>query len=466
MNRLNFHHLITFLPAIAAQDSGRSNNRTRCQSITPHKQTSDSETMQASKTSSDQSNRESPGPVKAGERIVTLDILRGIALLGVLIVNAYLWFNGLWFLLPEYGEHLQRLSLDSVTFHAISAFAEFKAITTFSFLFGIGFALQMARAKKKSERFVPFFSRRMIMLFLIGVPHAIFLWYGDILMAYALIGLLLLLFRKAEDRTLLMWAGGLLLAVPLVFGALEWWVAAAGLPTLWVPQDIALFEGFRSSNVATMVATNVSVLVYDWTGVAIWYILGTYLAIFLIGFVVGRQRIYENVEVHHASFQRVRAWGLGVGIPVSIVYALMPWVVVPPEAWEAMPWLAIFFEFVLVASMIFLTAGYIATATLLVHDHEHWKRRLSIFAPVGRMALTNYIAQSVVCVLVFYGPFLGLMGQVGPTATLGISLAIFAVQIAWSHWWLARFRFGPLEWLWRVATYGKMQPMRVREAHL
>ena len=404
-------------------------------------------------------------PVKSQERIITLDILRGIALLGVLIANAYLWFNGLWFRFPEYGDQLQRLSIDSVTFHAISAFVEGKAITTFSFLFGIGFALQMARARKKSGRFAQFFSRRMIMLFLIGVPHAIFLWYGDILMAYALIGLLLLLFRKAEDRTLLVWATGLLVAVPLAFGALSLWYAAAGLEAPWLPQDIALLEGFSSSHVATMVATNFNVLVHEWTGTWIWHILGTYLAIFLVGFVVGRRRIFENVEAHHKGFRRVRVWGLGIGIPVSMAYALMAWVAVPPEAWEAMPWLMIVFEIVMMVSMVFLAAGYIATATLLVHDHESWKRRLSIFAPVGRMALTNYLAQSVVCVLIFYGPFLGLMGQVGPTVTLAICLAIFGAQIAWSHWWLARYRFGPMEWLWRVLTYGTLQPMRVRQVN-
>ncbi len=403
-------------------------------------------------------------PVRAAERIVTLDILRGIALLGVLIANVYLWFNGLYFLFPEYGEELMRFSLDSVVFHGITAFVEGKAITTFSFLFGLGFALQMTRAKAKSGDFVPFFSRRMAILFLIGVPHAVLLWYGDILMAYALIGFLLLLFRKAADRTLLVCAVGLLVVVPLAFGLLGWWLTVAGAEPPWLPQDIAYLEGFRSSDVATLVATNISVLVHDWTGAWILHVLPTYLAIFLIGFVVGRRRIFENVEAHHASFRRVRAWGLGVGVPVSIAYALMSWVAVPPEAWEAMPWLAVVFEFAFMASMLFLAAGYIATATLLAHDHERWKRVLSIFAPVGRMALTNYITQSVVCVLIFYGIGLGLMAQVGPAAALLISLAVFGVQILWSHWWLAHFRFGPLEWLWRVATYGKLQPMRIPTA--
>ena len=224
------------------------------------------------------STEKSIGPVKAKERIITLDILRGIALLGVLIANAYLWFNGLYFLLPEYGEQLQRFSHDSVTFHTLSAFVEGKAITTFSFLFGLGFALQMARARTKGTRFMAFFSRRMAILFLIGVPHAVLLWYGDILMAYALIGLLLLLFRKAEDPTLLVWAAGLLVAVPLVFGALEWWFTVAGGEPLWLPQDVAFLEGFGSSDVATMVATNFGALVSDWTGAWIWHVLPTWLS--------------------------------------------------------------------------------------------------------------------------------------------------------------------------------------------
>ena len=146
-------------------------------------------------------------PVKARERIVTLDILRGIALLGVLIANVWIWFNGLHFLFADYREKLQVLSPDSVAYFGIDLLVNQKAVTTFSFLFGLGFGLQMLRAEEKGVHFPSFFRRRLLGLLLFGVLHAIFLWYGDILMAYAVVGFVLILFRKRADRTLAIWAG-------------------------------------------------------------------------------------------------------------------------------------------------------------------------------------------------------------------------------------------------------------------
>jgi uncharacterized protein len=110
-----------------------------------------------------------------------------------------------------------------------------------------------------------------------------------------------------------------------------------------------------------------------------------------------------------------------------------------------------------------LAFGYIAAVTLLLQQAA-WRRRLAHFAPVGRMALTNYLAQTVICLLLFYGYGAGLIGRVGATASLGIALLIFSMQLAWSPWWLARFHFGPAEWLWRSLTYGVLQPMRIRAA--
>jgi len=398
------------------------------------------------------------GPVRASERIVTLDILRGIALLGVLVANVYTAFNHLWSLSPETWDNA--FILDRVTSDGILIFVEGKAITTFSFLFGLGFALQMLRAEKKGTPVVPFFSRRMTVLLPIGVLHAVLLWYGDILVAYALLGFVLLLFRKRDDRTLVLWAGALVVAVPLVFGGLAWWQAVAGVePGARPVWDVAVIENLRSRDVATVLTTNFILVLDRWT-MGYRAILPMFLAVFLIGFVVGRRRIFEDVELHRDAFRRWRAWGFGVGFSL-VAFQTYGWRLLPAEAQEAVPWLSIVGWGMWVLSPLFVAAGYIATATLLIHDREAWRRRLSIFAPVGRMALTNYLAQTALCLLIFYGPGLGLMGQVGPTVGLGIALAVFAAQIAWSHWWLARFRFGPMEWVWRVLTYGKLQPMRV-----
>ena len=401
------------------------------------------------------------GPVKAHERIVTLDILRGMALLGVLVVHGNWVFNQLWFFAPENQAALSRFSLDAVAYFGIETLFEGKAITIFSFLFGLGIALQMGRAREKGIRVVPFFSRRLAILFVIGVFHAVLLFHGDILIVYAVLGFILLLFRARTDRTLLLWAGGIVMAAVLIFGGMRWWDAAANVePAAWSGYR-ALVENLSSSDVATVLAANVGLLINRITGGSIWEIQGVFLAVFLIGMLVGRRRIFENVGVHRNGFRRVRTWGLAVGIPLSIVMAMWS-VIIPPEWLDAAPWLAMARWVVYIVSPLVLAAGYIAAVTLMLHESEAWKRRFSVFAPVGRMALTNYIAQSVMAVLIFYGPGLGLTGQIGPAMALGVTLSLFTAQILWSHWWLARFRYGPLEWLWRVATYGKLQPMRIR----
>jgi uncharacterized protein len=107
-------------------------------------------------------------------------------------------------------------------------------------------------------------------------------------------------------------------------------------------------------------------------------------------------------------------------------------------------------------------AAFYVTTFILLFQQPWWRRRLELLAPVGRMALTNYLSQSLVCVFLYYGVGLGLMDRVNPATTIPIALIIFCTQVAWSHWWMARFRFGPAEWLWRSLTYARIQPMKRR----
>lgn len=404
------------------------------------------------------------GPVRAHERIVTLDILRGIALLGVLIANVWLWFNGLWFLFPDYRETLLVLSLDSVAYYGIDLLVNGKAITTFSFLFGLGFAIQMLRAEEKGVHFPSLYRRRLLLLLLFGVVHGIFLWYGDILTAYALVGFVLILFRKRMDRTLAIWAGILLVGMPALLGALVWMAGgmAGADEAAKAAQNAAALEAFRSGSFGPVLEENLRMLAWFWGGKRLLF-LPTLLDIFLVGLLVGRKRVFEDVEGHRPAFRRVRNWGLGLGLAMSAGVVLLQ-IFVPFEFWEANAWTALPGTVLHFSAFLILAAGYMATVTLLVHERAAWKRRLSIFAPVGRMALTNYLAQSVLCLLIFYGYGLGLIAHLGPAAALAISLGVFAVQIVCSHWWLARFRFGPMEWVWRALTYGKLQPMRIAVA--
>jgi uncharacterized protein len=186
----------------------------------------------------------------------------------------------------------------------------------------------------------------------------------------------------------------------------------------------------------------------------------TTLGLFLLGLCAGRRRVFEKVAAHRTGFQRTAAWGLAAGLGFSTSVGIV-YIRYSPAALAAQPGLALLMAALVTLGTVPLAFGYIATATLLL-ERPIWQRRLAHFAPVGRMALTNYLTQTVLCLLIFYGYGAGLIGHVGAAASLAIALLVFGLQLAWSPWWLARFRFGPAEWLWRSLTYGRLQPMRIR----
>jgi uncharacterized protein len=407
-----------------------------------------------------------PTPVSARERIAELDVLRGIALLGVVVANVWLWFSGAYYLFPEYHAQVARLSVDAVVFNGIGVMVSGKAATTFAFLFGVGFAVQLRRAEARGTAGVDLYRRRLAVLLLFGLVHAFFLWYGDILAAYALVGFVLLFFRGRTDRTLLVWAGLLLVAVPLVMGSIPLLSSLFGrdMP----PPDLApmaelratSLAAFQSGDPARVFAANLQGLATSYASPkAFWLVM--VLGVFLLGLYAGRRRYFENVVEHGPGFRRLAYWGLGLGLPCSVGVGAV-YVTHPPEAMATRPGIALLMTVLVTFGTLPLAFGYIATATLLV-QRPRWRRILGHFAPVGRMALTNYLSQTVICLLIFYGYGAGLIGQVGATAALVIALLIFAIQMAWSPWWLTRFHFGPAEWLWRTLTYGQVQPLRIRE---
>jgi uncharacterized protein len=168
---------------------------------------------------------------------------------------------------------------------------------------------------------------------------------------------------------------------------------------------------------------------------------------FLLGFYIGRNEIYKRLENYRATIRRVAIGGLIIGIPLNLIYA---YTFSSEEFWVrnlAEP-----------TAILPLSAAY-ACIVCLLWLNECWHRRVQIFAPVGRMALTNYVGQSMICTLIFYGTGLGLGGRMGPTLYLPIAFAVYLGQIAVSRMWLVRFQFGPLEWIWRMLTYGRWVPM-------
>lgn len=402
-------------------------------------------------------------PVSTSERITTLDVLRGIALLGVVVANVWLWFSGIAFRFPGYRDELLRLSFDSVVYFAIAIFVSGKAISTFSFLFGHGFAIQMMRAEARGRSIVGTYARRLFVLLVIGLLHTSLLWYGDILVPYALLGFVLILFRKRTDRTLLVWIAILMVGVPLLMGGIPFVMDAMGSP-LPAPdlaelakrnaETLAVFQGGSYADVVQENLHQAAKFYFGRKAVFLLYILG----LFILGLYVGRRRMFERVATHRQRFRQIALWGIPIGL---ITGAVIGWLQMQFEPAQvlATPWLALVFMVLSILSMLPLAAGYVATVTLLL-ERPDWARRLGVFAPVGRMALTNYLMQTVVMVLLFNGYGGGLIGHIGPAIGLGIALVVFGIQMIVSAIWLSHYRFGPAEWVWRSLTYGTAQPMR------
>ena len=189
---------------------------------------------------------------------------------------------------------------------------------------------------------------------------------------------------------------------------------------------------------------------------AYWYL--SVLSKFLLGFVIGRRKLLQNADQHLALFCRALPWTLAIGLLGNAYWAGAQcisdvWLPKHPSLWVVLSWL--FVEF----SALALSLAYLS-ALVLLFQRPAWRRSLEYLAPVGRMALTNYLMHSFFFAFLFYSVGLGLLGKVGATGCLLLGLAIFGFQIALSKWWLNRLRFGPVEWLWRSLTYGKIQPMR------
>jgi uncharacterized protein len=181
-----------------------------------------------------------------------------------------------------------------------------------------------------------------------------------------------------------------------------------------------------------------------------------YLGLFLLGLYIGRRRVFERVAEYETVLWRIAKWGLAVGLCSGVVEASIV-ILVGRRIAYTRPDLALLMHVLFIGTFV-QAAGYVALVTLLLRG-TMWKRWLSPFATVGRMALTNYLSQTVICLTVFYGFGFGLVGRTGPALGLMIAVAVYAMQMAWSRLWLSHFRMGPLEWIWRSATYGRLQPL-------
>ena len=395
----------------------------------------------------------SEGPISEKQRFLILDALRGFALMGIALAN-YPEF-ALWtFLSPTEQTDMATGGIDAVIRFFHYMLVDGKFYTIFSLLFGVGFAIFLSRQS------VSRFLRRMLILAVIGAFHLMFIWSGDILLLYAVGGMLLPLFIRLKDKALLIIAA-ILILLPIVLDALTefagidfarpfydtWW---------WVAHE----QGITEANFATWLrdATSYSQMfafLLQGAFERMWELVSGHhllrvMGFFLIGYVAGRQKVYVYLKEYFTErFLDISLW---FSIPWSILYAL--------SATDTLSLGLTFHSVFYTVSVVSMSATYIIGFCLA---YQHTPSKYTFFtrmAFTGRMALSNYIGQSLIGIILFYGLGFGLGTSLGLVFISLIALAVFVLQTFLSALWLKYFQFGPLEWLWRLLIYGHYFPIR------
>ncbi|QHS21647.1 DUF418 domain-containing protein [Virgibacillus sp. MSP4-1] len=383
-----------------------------------------------------------PSPMKRSQRLPWIDGARGFALFGILMVNVPA-FNAPFFL---YGGEEQYWS-GSVN-HGVQAFIDIFFQASFYPLFSLlfGFGLQMMWERLQNNKVLV---RRLFILLAFGCIHAFLIWHGDILLSYAGVGFLLFFFFHQQPRVLSKWFFGLL----MVPGVLYTWFLYISREYLgWVNREAITnaFNGYTSDSYITIVTQNFRDWMYANSGfLGLLFLIISLLPMFLIGMLLMKKRWLHDMDTFQPIVRRI----LYVSLTIFLIFKAGPYLAGNPE------WLSFIQDHIggAAASIFYLTA------ITLLFQHQKWGRRLKFLTYAGKMSLTNYLSQSILCFLLFYGPGFNLYGKVSPVWSVAVVFAIYSFQVFFSKWWMERFYFGPLEWVWLSLTYTKKQPMRRRK---
>lgn len=399
--------------------------------------------------------------IETKPRFEVIDVLRGFALLGVLLVHISGEFAG-WsstYSNPLSLKSLPSASLDSAVNFAMNLIFVGKARALFAFLFGVGFFFLLGKAQRLGHNINSRFTRRMFILFVIGVFHAYLLWSGDIFRIYAVCGLLLLLVYKLKPAKLLFWGIILTTVAPAVSTVLHNFLPYTSLSQ---PLKEAMYQGYASRNYSGLIYANI---LRDIAVLGDPYFIGDYLLVilgnFMLGYWAAQTELFARLAINKILLRRSLFTGLFLGLFLSPSFvrvaagfahatesslpAILRNILALPYAISKQA-MALF----LMCSIIYLYyygAGFI-------------KKVLQLFIPVGRMTLTNYLMHSVLAVVLFDGVGFGLISHFGPAIAVCIGLLYFALQMWYSAWWLKQFTMGPMEFIWRSMLDGKWQQIR------
>ncbi len=408
---------------------------------------------------------------KDANRIAYLDIMRGMAIFFIFLVNIK-FLSGAGYYPNALKAEFPTAPLDQLLDVLIFIFVSGKFYYIFSILFGIGFAVQYHSFTQKTPApgaFNRFFSRRMSTLLVIGLLHMFLVWAGDILTMYALLGFLLFYFKNKSDRTLLKWTL-ILMALPIVH-----WLAMYATHTYYYytffdfvnlhADELSLVTNEHVARGRPLLDNLARIQTED---LSVWFDMQLHLpvrrlglvlmkgrlfkilAMFVLGIWVGRQIIHHRILENDTRLKKWALLGFAIGIPFNVLLAMFEYGTISGNLKHFLNHL---FYALGVAPM---ACGYMETTALVVF---HRPRTLKWLSPIGKTALSNYLFQSIIGVVLFYGVGFGLAGKLALSEIIGITLLIFLAQIAFSRLWLSIFQFGPIEWLWRMITYQRFIPL-------
>jgi uncharacterized protein len=400
----------------------------------------------------------SPNPVSQSERVIAIDALRGLAVLGILLVNiqAFAMPAAAYVNPPSFGDFS---GWNYAAWYATYLLASAKFMTIFSLLFGAGIVIMSDRARVRGASGTAIHYRRMIWLILFGLLHAHLLWYGDILYFYGMCGLFVWPMRKMPTWLLLtIGFAGIAIASALSLGfALAYdqmpldvmaeFKADWSPPAEAVAQEIAAYRGSWLDQMEYRVPT---ALEFE-TVIFLVYGIGRAGGLMLVGIALYRLGVLTAAR-SKAFYALAALVGFGVGLPAIAVEISLT-----ERAGWRMDSMLLYSQINYWVSM--LVAGGWLSIVMLWHKLGGWPVVRRALASTGQMALTNYLMQTIICTTIFYGHGLGYFGAWSRAEQFALVLGVWLLCLVVSPLWLARFRFGPFEWLWRSLTYWRWQPM-------
>lgn len=391
-----------------------------------------------------------------GSRIEIIDILRGFSLLGIIIVHfSEQYYAG------QFPEAMYKVAphniLDQIVDGISGILIRGKFFTIFSFLFGLSFFIQLDRGKESSS-FLLRFAWRLIVLFAIGFVHSLH-YRGDILTIYAVLGFGLLLAYRLPDKILLVVALFLVFDLPaFLTHVVETFMDSGGQPEANQAELQLYFDTLKRGNYLSILKANIPEILTKFQYQVIYGRAYITLGLFLLGLYAGRKSFFNTWEGQIPWIKKtckVAGWTALGSVLFTVLFfggSELAKIKIPQPLQAAVGGLTFDIFNCCLATLYVL-------GILLLSRKEKWRAKLRSFYAVGRMGLTTYLTQTLFGFFIYFSLGLALLNEIGAATTLALALIIFTLQIFFSNWWLSRFQYGPVEWLWRSLTYFKAQPM-------